>query len=149
MECTCKTLFYVASFKMSMGSFYFYAISPSYDAVSEISAKRFRQYCHCLFSKQYAPRGPISTWSDRISTTRCNSMSIRVHGNPFCHWELQAARVWRELKNMQQRYATFSVSCTKVPTQGPSVSNWISRYEMSDVLFYTYGCTLQWGFPEN
>lgn len=140
-----QLFFHVASPKMSIGLLEVFAICRSCDPVSAIPAERFRQSRRCFLSLKCTPSGLVSTGSNRTFTTCCcREVSIRLCNNQICHWEMQAARVWRGSKNVQHCYGTFSIRIIEVSTNGRSGNREMSQPWPCDVLFYSSGCTITW-----
>lgn len=138
-ECRCNTIIVSCTLiQDAVRGFGSFRRSPSCDTFSATSGEGFCQYQLCFFSLKSVPCGPNPACSDGVLTKWCRMVPlIGVFGNEFCRWEVYAASVRHESKNVLQSYATFWVGCIEVCTPGPYWSGWISLSRPYDSLSYT------------
>lgn len=103
---------YVAPFGMLVGRPEMYAVRSFCNVISAKSPEKFRQYCYCSFSTKCSQNDPTQTCLDCSFTLHfLRATSVLNWGYHLCHWELSVPKVWLELNNVLQRYATFLFGC--------------------------------------
>lgn len=92
---------------------------PPFDAVAVTKVKLFHQNCDVFYFRKCALIESKFKSSGLISLECVHSPSIIfMCPNLICLWKLRVGEARRKTKKVNERYATISVGCLEVRTQG-------------------------------